>query len=628
MSLVEGEYPFQLGEYHSVLAEELEGWPDDEEAKAERVWFDRGMVWMFGFHHDEAVRCFAKCPRSVSGLLMAAHSLGPNYNKVWGAFAPKELLRCLSEARQHLENARKLLDEKKTGVANSSSSTSPLTASPLLEELFHALCVRYGLCSSKGEPLKWEEESPPSDEALTRWAERFAQEMDSLWQLFSGEITPPQANRDALAMDLVTLVAEALMNRTPWQLWDLKNGVPHPSSSTPRVLSLLEPFAVEPAVLPRHPGLLHLYIHVIEQSPTPQRGLRAADVLRELVPDSGHLCHMPSHLDALCGHFHHALVANQRAVIADRKMLQSQGPLNFYSLYRCHDLHFQAYAAMFLGQCQPALDAAEELQRTVPEELLRTEDPPMADWLEGFISVKVHVLVRFGRWRQLIDEPFPADAALYCVTTAMLHYGKGVAYAALGETTLGEHHLAELRLLLSGPYRVPESRYLFVNKCADILAIAEQMLEGELAYRQQRYGAAFAFLRRAVELEDTLPYDEPWGWMQPVRHALGALLLEQGHHQEAEEVYRVDLGLIPLLQRSLHHPENVWALAGLVECLQIRGDTVELPILKPRLDLARARCDVSVAVSCFCRLNLPTPRSSSSTSTCCPSTKEKGTSTH
>ena len=128
------------------------------------------------------------------------------------------------------------------------------------------------------------------------------------------------------------------------------------------------------------------------------------------------------------------------------------------------------------------------------------------------------------------------------------------------------------------------------------------MLNGELEYRRGNVDAAFAHLRRSVELDDTLPYDEPWGWMQPTRHALGALLLERGRAEEAEAVYRADLGLDGALSRACQHPDNVWSLHGLHECLTRRGETAESVLIKQRLDLAAARADVPIKASCYCRM--------------------------
>jgi tetratricopeptide (TPR) repeat protein len=224
----------------------------------------------------------------------------------------------------------------------------------------------------------------------------------------------------------------------------------------------------------------------------------------------------------------------------------------------------------------------------------------MADWLEGFLGMRFHVLIRFGRWAELLALPFPADPALYAVTTAMLHYARGVALSATGRVAEAE---AERRAFRAAAGRVPETRMLFNNTCADILAVAADLLDGELEYRKGRHDAAFAALERAVARDDGLPYDEPWGWMQPARHALGALLLEQGRIADAEAVYRADLGLDDTLPRPLQHPDNVWALHGLHECLERLGRTGEARLVAQRLRIAAALTDVPVRASCYCRLD-------------------------
>ncbi len=272
-------------------------------------------------------------------------------------------------------------------------------------------------------------------------------------------------------------------------------------------------------------------------------------------------------------------------------------PMNFYSGYRVHNYHFAAYGAMFLGQYAPAIGAADELIETMPEEVLRTPSPPMADFFESYVSIRQHVLVRFGKWRAIIAQDLPADRDLYCNTVAMIHYAKGVAHAALSDVPAAE---AEQALFREAAKRVIKSRYLHNVPCVQLLAVAEEMLEGEIAYRRGEHDAAFDRLRAAIALEDDLPYDEPWGWMQPIRHALGALLLEQGRAAEAEVVYREDLGLGGALPRAQIHPDNLWALRGLLDCLQRRGETAEAALIRQRVDIAAARADLPVSASCFC----------------------------
>jgi tetratricopeptide (TPR) repeat protein len=208
------------------------------------------------------------------------------------------------------------------------------------------------------------------------------------------------------------------------------------------------------------------------------------------------------------------------------------------------------------------------------------------------------VLVRFGKWREIIAQELPEDRELYASNVAMMHYAKSVAHSALGNVREAEN---ERSLFLAAKKRVPESRRVHNNKVVDLLGVAEEMLNGELEYRKGNFEVAFAHLRKSVALDDALPYDEPWGWMQPTRHALGALLLEQGRVEEAEGVYRSDLGLDGKLSRACQHPDNLWSLHGLHECLTRRGEKVEAAIIKQRLDLAVARAEVPIKASCFCR---------------------------
>ena len=186
--------------------------------------------------------------------------------------------------------------------------------------------------------------------------------------------------------DVAALFAEALVNRTPWRLWDVKTGTSAEGADTLEAIAVLERAMMRPDGS-RHPGLLRMYLHLMEMSSRPKRALPAADHLRDLVPDAGHLVHMPTHIDILCGHYAKVVAYNSRAIAADRKFLAREGPVNFYTLYRCHNYHFKTYGAMFLGQFAPALEAADEMIATLAEELLRVEVPPMADWLEGFIPM-------------------------------------------------------------------------------------------------------------------------------------------------------------------------------------------------------------------------------------------------
>jgi tetratricopeptide (TPR) repeat protein len=530
-----------------------------------QLWFDRGLIWCYGYNHDEAIRCFRKAIEHDRDCAMAywgiAYASGPNYNKRWDAFIEQELKEAVAQARLATQAALVHID----------------SATPVEQGLIRALEQRY------------QANQVTSLEQLGSWNDAYAASMREVYTAFADD------------PDVVALFAEALIDRTPWLLWDLRSGQPAAGADTLEAVAVLERALqrMEQHGDAPHPGVLHMYVHTMEMSPHPERALRAGDVLRDLVPDAGHLRHMPSHIDVLCGDYRGAMITNSRAIQADSRYLEQEGPLNFYTLYRCHNYHFKLYSAMFLGQYQPALEAAEQLQTTIREELLRVEQPPMADWLEGFVSMKVHVQIRFGKWQDILATELPNDPALYCVTTAMLHYARGVAHAACGQVGAAE---SEQQLFLDALTRVPATRYLFNNTCIDILAVAGAMLRGEIEYRKGNHDSAFAHLRQALSLDDNLPYDEPWGWMQPVRHALGALLLEQGRVEEALQAYRADLGLDNTLSRAAWHLDNVWSLHGYVECLKRLGRDAEAAAAQIRLDLAMARADVEITASCFCRV--------------------------
>ncbi|HEY2877939.1 hypothetical protein [Nocardioides sp.] len=544
-----GEY-FDLGTHHRTIT------TSSPEAQ---TWFDRGLAWTYGFHHEEARRCFERAVGADPDCAMAhwgiAYVVGPNYNYAWDDFDPASLSSSLSTAREARENAERLAPR----------------ASEVEQALIATLTARYPVIeAAEGDP---------------GWCEGHAAAMRTAYQSFPDDL------------DVAALFAEALMNVTPWQMWDLPTGQPAEGAHTVEAREVLERALATPAAR-RHPGVLHMYLHLMEMSPTPEAASEAGDLLRDLVPDAGHLRHMPSHIDVLTGDYRAVIEANQAAYEADERYVAAEGVMNAYTLYRAHDLHFLVYGAMFVGDRATALDASQRLTAGIPESLLRVESPPMADFLEAFVPIRVHVLIRFGMWEELIEEPLPADDELYAATTAFVHYGRGVAYSATGRVAEAER---ERELFRAAAARVPESRMLFNNTVADLLAIAAEMLEGELLYRRGEYDEAFAALRRSIELDDHLPYDEPWGWMQPTRHAYGALLLEQGHVEEAAAVYRADLGLDDSLPRALRHPRNVWSLHGYHECLTRLGRSEEADEVRTDLDAALAQATVPIAASCACR---------------------------
>jgi hypothetical protein len=323
-----------------------------------------------------------------------SYAAGPNYNLPWYLYDPAGKAAALAAAYDAMQGALARTER----------------ASPVEQALIRALPARY-----------------PQREAIEDQAPWDAAYADAMRSVF-------HAYRDDL--EVREVFAEAIMNLTPWKMWDLKTGGVAEGAGTLEAMEVLESAFRDFPGAWDHPGLLHLYVHLMEMSPFPQRALRAGDRLRDLVPDAGHLIHMPTHVDVLCGHYRDVLVYNHKAIVADRKFLAREGALNVYALYRTHDYHFAIYGAMFLGQYGPAMAAAQELIDTTPEELLRIPSPPMADFVEGYLPMKQHVLIRFGKWREIIAQELPADRELYCSTTAMMLYAQTVAHSALG-------HIAE-----------------------------------------------------------------------------------------------------------------------------------------------------------------------------------------
>ncbi|MGN6168785.1 MAG: hypothetical protein ACTHQQ_11540 [Solirubrobacteraceae bacterium] len=523
--------------------------------------FNRGLIWAYGFNHEAAIDCFEQARAEDPGFALAhwgiAYAVGPNYNKRWDAFDDEDLRLSLGRAHAALVRAREL-----------TTGTTPAEAG-----LIDALARRIP--------------APAVDGAVpATWDEAYIDAMSAL--------------RDAhpTDLDVAALFADALITPTAWQLWDLPTGQPTEGTHVLWAKEVLEAAMRLPGGM-EHPGVLHMYVHLMEMSPHPEEALPAADALRDVVPDAGHLVHMPTHIDVLCGDYVRTMRDNARAVAADDRFHEAGNEAEFYTLYRAHNHHFRVYAAMLAGNKQAALESTDQLEDVLPEELLRKEVPPMADWLEGFLAIRVHVLVRFGDWDELAALPLPDDPQLYCTTTAMIHYGRAIAHASLGDIDAADR---ERELFRASAAAVPEYRTQFNNISIDILAVATAMLDGELEYRRQNYETAFDQLRRAVALDDGLPYDEPWGWMQPTRHALGALLLEQGRTEEAREVYAADLGLDETLPRACQHPGNVWSLHGLHECLVALGEPTAAQIIKQQFDIAAARADVPIEASCLCRL--------------------------
>lgn len=498
-------------------------------SKDAQHWFDQGLVLYYGFNHEAAIASFKR-----------ASELDPECAMAWWGQS--------ISAGPHINNPT--MDEasaKAAYEAGQRAKALAANASPVEKALIDAIVTRYA----------W-----PMPEDRKSLDVAYSDAMRKVWK---------QYPKDA---DAGALFADAAMNLRPWDLWS-PEGEPRPE--TPEIQATIEAAL---AMVPDHPMACHEYIHTMEASPMPEKALSAANVLRARVPGAGHLMHMPAHIDVRLGHYNDAVVANQKAVEIDRSWAAQGG---FYTLYRAHNYHFLAWAAMFEGRRQVTLDAMKGMQEQISLDVVRA----YPDFLDAFMGAPVHALVRFGLWEEILAVPQPpSDMPAW---TATWRYSRTVALAALARVDDAAKELAEFRKAYEA---VPESRTLGNNPARTILEVGLPMAEGELEYRRGNYDRAFVLLREAVKRDVSLRYDEPWGWMMPVRHSLGALLLDRDQAVEAEKVYRADLEI---------HPANGWALHGLAESLRRQGKEKEAAAVDVEFQKAWARADVEIKSSCYCR---------------------------
>lgn len=530
-----------------------------------QMWFDRGLNWIYGYNQDEAIRCFGHAIAADPDCAMAhwglAYAHGPYLNKEWRFYSPSELDELIPLVWRTARRAVRL-----------SSNCMPVE-----QALCAALVRRY-----------WTNEVSDLT-TMAKWTDDFATAMGEVYKQFPGD------------RDVTAVYAEAMMMRTPWRLWDLDTGEPALGADTLRIIEVLESgFRLsEEQDLKTHPGIAHMMCHAVEMSPTPESGLRAADQLRDLAPALAHLSHMPGHIDVLCGRYSEAVAASAKAIAADKAYLAQVGPYGQYTAAICHDNHLMMFASMLLGRWDTTIEAADLICEIVTDDVLVRSTPSFQITLEAYYSMRIHAFVRFGKWAQILEQPLPADPELYPVTTAMHRYAGAVAHASMGDNDGAQ---AEALAFDAAVARITPDRHLFNNTSHTVLAVASAMMRGEISYHGGDHQVGFDHLRRAVQLNDKLNYTEPWAWMHPPRHALGALLLAQGEVDEAIDVYRADLGLAGNVPRSNVHPDNVWALHGYVECLERLDQVDEVEPWRRKLDSALSQTDSPVTSSCACRI--------------------------
>jgi len=495
-------------------------------------YFDQGINFYFGFNHGAALRAFQAAETLDPGCAM-------NY---WGA-----ALACDGDINfPGFLPGMEDLAWKQIQLAREHA----VDASPVEQALIEALASRYA-------------EHQPDDRSSLDQA--YADAMRAVWKKYSND------------PDVGSLFAESMMDLRPWDQWTA-DGRPEPG--TDEILATLETVLKN---TPQHPFANHLYIHAVEASSHPERAIAAADRLGNLQPGLAHEVHMPSHIYIRVGHWADAVTANLNAVAADRRYRSVFGePKGFIVFYAAHNHQMLAYAAMMTGQKQLAVEHIRAMVQGIPEEDIKK----YAEVVEALCAEPYEVLIRFGLWDEILAEPDHPEFEVF--TRAFRHAARGIAYAAKGDTKAAR---TEQSAFLEAAKLIPAENKLLNNSCASVLKVVTPMLNGEILVREGDLDGGLAQLREAVAAEDALNYDEPPGWILPVRHSLGANLMQAGRYAEAEQVYRADLA---------HLPENGWSLYGLARCLQLQGKRNEATAVEARFQKIWANADMQITSSCLC----------------------------
>jgi len=494
-----------------------------------QLYMNQGLIFSYGFNHSEAARSFREAARLDPKLAMAywgqALVLGPNIN---------------AEMDSALENqAQKLIQQAKSLMRNISQRE---------QALITALEKRY------------------TGNAEHRVANNkaYAQAMREAHQRFPND------------QDIAILFVEAVMDLRPWGYW-MADGQPYDG--------IAEAVEVTEQVLkvnPKHPGALHMHIHLLEATKTPERAEKSADLLLPLVPEAGHLVHMTSHIYQRVGRYADAIKSNQMAISVDEHYLaecKEKGP--YLNIYYPHNIHFLWYAATLDGQSKLAIKAARETASKVDDKLLQ-EIPITA----LFRVTPYWTLARFGLWQEVLQEPAPP--AFNAFLTGSWHYVRGLAFVATQRTQQAQQELAKLHAILNQLSK--KDVILSKNTAGNILRIAAEVLAGEIAAASNQFDQAISHLDKAVRLDDALSYTEPPEFHFPPRLALGAILLKAGRANEAEVVYWEDLK---------RYRNNGWALYGLNQALTAQNKTERATIVKERFQNTWTRADIELKASRF-----------------------------
>ncbi|MFL2857934.1 MAG: hypothetical protein ACJ0DK_05980 [Planctomycetota bacterium] len=502
---------------------------DSEEA---RRWFDQGYNLMLSFNFNGAIRSFYQATLLDPEFAMAwwgiSHSAGPNIN-VPEIFPGPFAGWCYSASKKAAEFA------DRESVTN--------------QAIIAALQNRYAWPM----PEDLSEVNAAYRDAILAAHEKYP--MDS---------------------DIAVLAAESMMLMQPWEYWSLDG---EPQKRTLQFKGIVEDVLERD---PYHPGACHLYIHIMESSQDPGVAEKAADRLLDLIPGAGHMVHMPSHIWMNTGRYAESADCNRDAVALDDLWFERNGGPTDYYFYGMHNRHFLAYATLMLGRSRECIEVSAAIAKEAPEPLFKE----FASFSDSWAAAEYHVLVRFGKWEEILAKPMPPEWR--AVSRSVLHYARGVAFANTERFTEAREELANLDAAIEA---IPEEYKMGSLPCGEVWEVGRRVLEGEILFKEGNREAGLAKLKKAVELEDQLAYSEPPAWPVPARHPLGALLNTAGQFEEAEKVFLKDLE---------HYPANGWALLGLTNALEGQGRSEEAELTRRAFREAWKDADVEPTSACYC----------------------------
>jgi tetratricopeptide (TPR) repeat protein len=514
-----------LGELHH---------PITTESKQAQRYFDQGLRLLFGFNHKEAIRSFRSAAQLDPECAMAnwgvAYAYGPHVNKPMDANDTAAAWEALQLAVR-----------------------SKAKASEKEQAYITALEKRY---------------QPEHNDDRKALDKAFAEAMRELSKQYPDDL------------DAQVLFAESLMNTMPWDYWT------HDRTPKPETEEILGALRFVMARDPNHPGANHFYIHAVEAGPNPEDGLPAADRLRYYAPAAGHLVHMPGHIYVRVGQYHEAVLANERAVKADRDYIRQCRALGFYpGVYYPHNLHFLWWAQLFEGRSKDALRTANQAVAYAvdnycgPKKALEAPRLRHLPWL---------TLARFGRWDDVLAIPQPSNTNDFLVDRALWHFTRGLAFAAQRNVVAAEREYFALSTIAESDEAKKLSSHAF--PFADTMVVAEQWLAAKVARAKGEKDKMVKHLEKAVAAQDAIPYMEPSFWPIPVRPALGAAFIEAGDATRAEQVFRDDLKQLP---------RNGWGLFGLEQSLRAQGKNQQADDVKRQLAAAWSNADVKLDLVWF-----------------------------